>query len=99
DSTCIDKPGFSPSEASILKNIDKIVADAPGRVIIATFASQVERIVEFFRTAKRYDKKIVIEGRSMRNNVDIVRHLNLVETDHVIPVEDIEKYPPNKIMM
>ncbi len=99
DSTGIEKPGFSPSEASILKNIDKIVAEAPGRVIIATFASQVERIVEFFRTAKRYGKKVVIEGRSMRNNVDIVRHLNLVETDHVIPVEDIEKYPPNKILM
>ncbi len=99
DSTGIEKPGFSPSEASILKNIDKIVADAPGRVIIATFASQVERIVEFFKTAKRYGKKVVIEGRSMRNNVDIVKHLNLVETDHVIPVDDIEKYPPNKILM
>jgi ribonuclease J len=99
DSTGIEKPGFSPSEAHILKNIDKIVADAPGRVIIATFASQVERIIEFFRTAKRYGKKVVIEGRSMRNNVDIVKHLNLVETDHVIPVDDIEKYPPNKILM
>ncbi|MDP3763275.1 MAG: ribonuclease J [bacterium] len=99
DSTGIEKPGFSPSEASILKNIDKIVAEVPGRVIIATFASQVERIVEFIKTAKRYGKKIVIEGRSMRNNVEIIKHLNLVEVDHVIPVEDIEKYPPNKIMM
>lgn len=99
DSTGIEKPGFSPSEASILKNIDKIVAEVPGRVIIATFASQVERIIEFFEIARRYGKKVVIEGRSMRNNVDIIKHLNLVDTSHVVPIEDIEKYPPNKIMM
>lgn len=99
DSTGIEKPGFSPSEVSILKNIDGIVKDAPGRIILATFASQVERIIEFFKSAKRYGKKVVIEGRSMKNNVDIIKHLNLVEVDHVIPVEDIDKYPPNKIMM
>lgn len=99
DSTGIEKPGFSPSEASILKNIDRIVAEAPGRIVIATFASQVERIIEFFNSARRYGKKVVIEGRSMKNNVEIIRHLNLVNIDHIIPIEDIEKYPPNKIMM
>jgi len=99
DSTGIEKPGFSPSEEHILKNIDKIVAEALGRVIIATFASQVERIIEFMNTARRYGKKVLIEGRSMRNNIDIIKHLNLVNVDHIVPIEDIEKYPPNKIMM
>ncbi|MFZ2049034.1 MAG: ribonuclease J [Minisyncoccia bacterium] len=99
DSTGIEKPGFSPSEASILKNIDKIVAEVPGRVIIATFASQVERIIEFINIARRYGKKVVIEGRSMRNNVDIIKHLNLVGVEHVVPIDDIEKYAPNKVMM
>jgi ribonuclease J len=99
DSTGIDKTGFSPSETSILKNIDAIVATAPGRVILATFASQVERIVEFLKTAKRYGRKVLIEGRSMKTNVEIIKHLNLVETDHIVPIEDIEKYPPNKILM
>ncbi|MDP2651449.1 MAG: ribonuclease J, partial [bacterium] len=99
DSTGIEKPGFSPSERSILANIDKIVADVPGRVIIATFASQVERIIEFMNTARRYGKKVVIEGRSMKTNVDIIKHLDLVNIDHIIPIEDMEKYPPHKIMM
>ncbi len=99
DSTGIDKPGFSPSEASILKNIDAIVAHAPGRIILATFASQVERIIEFFNSARRYGKKVVIEGRSMKTNVDIIKHLNLVDVSHIVPIEDIDKYPPNKIMM
>jgi ribonuclease J len=99
DSTGIEKPGFSPSEAYILKNIEKIVAEAPGRVIIATFASQVERIIEFINIARRYGKKVVIEGRSMRNNVDIIKHLNLVDTSIVIDIADIQKYPENKIIM
>ncbi len=99
DSTGVDKPGFSPSEASILRNIDGIVKDAPGRIIIATFASQVERIIEFLKSAKRYGKKVFIEGRSMKTNMDIIKHLNLVDTSDIMPVEDIEKYPPNKVMM
>ena len=99
DSTGIEKPGFSPSEASILKNIDSIVASAPGRIILSTFASQVERVIEFMNMARRYGRKVLIEGRSMKTNVEIIKHLNLVDTSHVIPIEDIEKYPPNKIMM
>ncbi len=99
DSTGIDKPGFSPSEKSILKNIDTIVKDAPGRIIIATFASQVERIIEFLNTAHRYSKKVFIEGRSMKSNVEIIKQLNLADTSHIMPVEEIEKYPPNKVMM
>jgi ribonuclease J len=99
DSTGIDKPGFSPSEASILKNIDALIAAAPGRIILATFASQVERIVEFLNSARRYGKKVVIEGRSMKTNVEIIKHLNLVDVSHIVPIEDIDKYPPNKIMM
>jgi ribonuclease J len=99
DSTGIDKPGFSPSEASILKNIDELVKNADGRVIIATFASQVERIIEFLNTAKRYGRKVLIEGRSMKSNVDIIKHLNLVDTSHIVPLEEIEKLPPNKVMM
>ena len=82
-----------------LKNIDALVANAPGRIILATFASQVERIVEFLNIARRYGKKVLIEGRSMKTNVEIIKHLNLVNTDHIVPIEEAEKYPPNKLMM
>ena len=99
DSTGIDKPGFSPSEASILKNIDAIVKDAPGRIILATFASQVERIIEFLNMAHRYGKNVLIEGRSMKTNVEIIKHLNLVDTSHIMPIEEITKLAPNKVMI
>lgn len=99
DSTGIDRPGFSVSESVVIKTIDEIVAGVSGRILIATFASQVERIIEFIKMGKKYGKKIVIEGRSMRTNVDIIKHLDLVELDHIVPVEDIDKYPPNKIIV
>lgn len=99
DSTGIDRPGFSISESTVIETIDKIVGDVTGRILIATFASQVERIIEFIKMGKKYGKKVVIEGRSMRTNVDIIKHLDLVNLDHIVPVEDIDKYPPNKIIV
>jgi ribonuclease J len=99
DSTGIDKPGWAMSEKHIVANIDKIVATVPGRIIIATFASQVERIIEFLNIAKKYGKKVVIEGRSMKVNVDIIKHLKLADTKHIVPLEEVEKHPPHKIMM
>ena len=99
DSTGIDRPGFSISESVVIETIDKIVGGVTGRILIATFASQVERIIEFIKMGKKYGKKVVIEGRSMRTNVDIIKHLDLVNLDHIVPVEDIDKYPPNKIIV
>ncbi len=99
DSTGIDKPGWAMSEKHILANIDKIVSTVPGRIIIATFASQVERIIEFLNIAKKYGKKVVIEGRSMKVNVEIIKHLKLADTKHIVPLEEVEKHPPHKIMM
>jgi len=99
DSTGIERPGWSMPEKTVIDTIDGIVKNTQGRVIIATFASQVERIIAFINTAKKYQRKVVVEGRSMKNNVAIVKHLKLVETDHVIPIEEMEKHPPHKIMV
>lgn len=99
DSTNIQQPGFSLSEAYILKNIDAYVSSASGRIILATFATQVERVIEFIKMAQHYSRKVIIEGRSMKTNVEIIKHLNLVDTSHIIPIEDMTKYPPNKIMI
>lgn len=99
DSTNIDRPGWAISERRVIENIDKIVGNTKGRLIIATFASQVERIIEFVKIAKKYGRKVVIEGRSMKTNMDIVKHLELTDLDHVIKIEDIEKYPPHKILV
>jgi len=99
DSTSIEKPGFSLSESIVIKNIEKFVKDVPGRLIIGTFASQVERIIAIVQAADKYGKKVVVEGRSMKTNLEIIKHLKLVETKNVVPVEEMDNYPPDKIVM
>jgi len=99
DSTGIDKPGWTISEKVVADTVDKIIRDTKGRLLIATFASQVERIIEFLNSARRYGRIVVIEGRAMKTNLAIVKHLNLTNLDHVVDILDAHKYPSNKIMM
>lgn len=99
DSTSIEKPGFSLSENVVIKNIENIIRDSKSRLIIGTFASQVERILAIIRSAEKYNKKVVVEGRSMKTNIEIIKFLNLLDTKNIIPVEDMEKYPPDRIVM
>lgn len=99
DSTGIPYPGWSYSEQEVIDNIDKIIKEAPGRLIIGTFASQMERIIEFINSAKKYGKYVAIEGRSMKTNVGIAKELKLTNFDHMVAMEDIDKLPPHKIVI
>lgn len=99
DSTGVEKQGWGINEDVVVENIEKIVKDVAGRVIIGTFASQVERILKFIEMAQKYGKKIVIEGRSMKNNIEIIKFLKLADTSNIIPVEDIANHPPHKLMI
>lgn len=99
DSTSIEKPGFSLSENVVVDNIDRFIKDTKSRLIIATFASQVERIIAIIKSAEKYGKKLVIEGRSMKSNIEIIKQLKLVDVKNIIPLEEIENYPPDRIIM
>jgi ribonuclease J len=99
DSTSIEKPGFSISENVVVENIEKIIKDTHGRLIIGTFASQVERILAIINIADKYGKKVIVEGRSMKSNLEIVKHLDLIKTDNVAPISEIENIPPDKLVM
>ncbi len=99
DSTSIEKPGFSLSENVVAYNLDKFIKETKNRLIIATFASQVERIIAIIKAAEKYGKKMVVEGRAMKSNIEIIKHLKLAEVTNIIPLEDIENYPPDRIVM
>jgi ribonuclease J len=99
DSTSIEKPGFSLSENVVVDNIDKFIRDTKSRLIIATFASQVERIISIIKSTEKYGKKLVIEGRSMKSNIEIIKQLKLADVKNIIPLEEIENYPPDRIVM
>ena len=99
DSTSVDKTGYSISESVVVENIDRIIKETNGRLIIGTFASQVERILEIMKSAEKYGKKIVIEGRSMKSNMEIVKYLGLIDTKNIIPLSEVENTPPDKLVM
>ncbi len=101
DSTNVDNPGFSTPEKLVHKNLDEIIKNTKRRMIIGTFASQIERIIAIMETAEKYGKKVVVEGRSMKQNIEIVRSLGLlkVKKETIVGVEDIENYPPDRVVV
>ncbi|MFA5841810.1 MAG: ribonuclease J [Candidatus Paceibacterota bacterium] len=101
DSTNAENPGFSISEKLVRENIDKAIRDTSGRLIIASFASQVERMLSMLESAERHGRKVAFDGRSMKNNIEIVKVAGLltIKPSTIIPVEEIGNYPENKIML
>lgn len=100
DSTSVEKPGWSLSESIVVENIEKIMKEVEGRLIIGTFASQVERILATIELAAKYGKKVVIEGRSMKSNVEIVKQLNLMKDESVIiSMNEMDNIPMDRVVM
>jgi ribonuclease J len=101
DSTNCENPGFSISDSVVYKNIETIIREVSGRLIISTFASQVERMLFMLETAERYGKKVVVEGRSMKTNVEISKMANMlkIKPETIIPIEDLQRYPENKLII
>lgn len=101
DSTNVENPGFSITEKKIQENLEEIIKNVPGRIIIGTFASQFERMIKIVQIAEKYGKKIVTEGRSIKTNIEIAQLAKLLKPKKgtIIPAQDIDKYPSNKIVV
>lgn len=101
DSTNATKPGHQLSEKQIEGNLEEIIRTAPGRLIIGTFSSLISRLGQIIRIAEKYGKKVVIEGYSMRMNMEIAKNLGYIayKKDTVVPVQQHHRYPPNKIVI
>ncbi len=101
DSTNVDNPGFSTPERIVHENLDNIIKNTKGRLIIGTFASQLERVMKIVMIAEKYGKKIVVEGRSMKTNIEIVAHMGMlkVKPDTIITNAEMENYPPDRIIV
>ncbi|MDR3571612.1 MAG: ribonuclease J [Candidatus Pacebacteria bacterium] len=101
DSTNVWQPGFSIPEYNVYQTLEKIVKDSKGRLIIAMFASHLERLIRIVQFAEEAGKKVVIDGRSMRTNIEIARELGLIKykDDTVVQVEDIERVAPEKLII
>lgn len=101
DSTNAEREGFTPSERVVGRAIDDIVRKASGRIILATFASNIHRLQQVIESAERFDRKVAVVGRSMVNNVQIATELGyiLVEPGTLIDADDINKYPPDRVIV
>jgi len=101
DSTNVWQPGFSIPEAIVYATLEKIITESKGRLIIAMFASHLERLIRVMQFAELNAKKVVIDGRSMRTNIEIARELGLIKyrDESVIQVEDMGKFPPEKLVI
>ena len=101
DSTNAKEAGSQFSEQDIKIEIEEIIKKAPGRLIIGTFSSLLGRLNQIIQLAEKYEKKVVIEGRSMKNYIAIGRELGYVKYNSkaIIPVEEMFNYPPEKIVV
>jgi len=89
------------SEKDMYANLEKLINEAKGKVIIGTFSSQIKRIGHIIEYAREIGKKIVLDGYSMKMNIEIAKELGYVKVDKeiLVSVKDIHKYPENKIII
>lgn len=101
DSTNAEKSGFSIPESKVHETLEEIVRDVKGRLIIGTFASQFERMINIIKYAEKYNKKVVTEGRSIRNNIEIAQKAGLLKPKDgtIIPPHEIDNYPSHRILI
>lgn len=101
DSTNSSKPGQQLSEKYIGKTIEGIIAQAEGRVIVGTFASNLNRVQQLLWSAEELERYVVLEGYSMRTNVEIAKQLGYltVNSKTIISPQEALKLPPHKLMI
>ncbi|GIM27578.1 ribonuclease J [Clostridium polyendosporum] len=99
DSTNVERPGYTVSETVIGENLTNIFGNAKGRVIVASFASNIHRIQQIINSSLYYGRKVAFSGRSMEKISSIAMELGYMHLpkEHLITVDDINKYPCDKI--
>jgi ribonuclease J len=101
DSTNAVKPGYCISERELGITIDRAFGDIKGRIIFANFSTSISRIQQVFNSAAKYNRKVIVTGRSMVNNIEIALSLGYlkIQPKIIIKSEQAKKYPDNQIVI
>lgn len=101
DSTNADREGFSATETRVFKTLEEIIKNSNGRLIIGTFASQFDRLISVIKVCEEMGKKVVMEGRSIKTNIDIAIQAKLMEVDPktFINAGEMNDYPNDRIVI
>jgi len=99
DSTNAETPGYTPSEQEVGQTFDRLFTKAPGRVLVATFASNISRVQQVIDTAGRYGRKVAVVGRTMVNNVRVARELDYLRVPDglLVPIDEANRLPPRQV--
>ena len=101
DSTNSEVPGFTASESSVYPNLDRIFAQAPGRILVTTFASSVHRLNIILNIAQKQGRRVAVVGRSMLNVIAHSRNLGYVKCEDslFVPLNSIYDIPDDKLLI
>lgn len=101
DSTNADKAGWTESESLIEPAFEKVFKNAKGRIMVATFASLISRVQQVANVAKRYNRKMVITGFTMREYVKLARKIGYLDIpeDMIVDVSKLDSIEPNKVVL
>ena len=102
DSTNAERKGFTQSERTVGHTFDHLFAEYKNtRIIIATFASNVDRVQQIINSAYKYDRKVVVEGRSMVNIISTAQELGYLNVPDktLIEIDQLKNYPPEKTVL
>jgi len=101
ESTNIENEGFSLPEIKVHQGLENLIKKIPGRIIIAAFSSHITRLAHIVKVAEALGKKIAIDGRSMKTNIEVAVEAGFFapKKDSIIPLKEADNYPPNKIVV
>ncbi len=101
DSTNSERPGFTGSEREVGGTIERIVREAPGRVLVTTFASNVHRIQQVLEVAANCKRRVAVVGRSMENTVQVSSRLGYLHIADglLLPQDAIGRTPPEQVII
>jgi ribonuclease J len=101
DSTYVEIPGYTPSEAVVSEALDRIIGEAPGRVMVATFASLISRVQQVINAAHKHGRKVALVGKSMVSNAEMAIKMGYLSSPPgvLLPMGDIKAFPPEQVVL
>jgi ribonuclease J len=101
DSTNSERTGRSGSERDLHAPFERIFGEAPGRIVVANFASNIHRIQHLVRMATQFERKVAVVGRSLQTNFKTARELGFLKVPDglTVKLEDIDRVPPSKLLL
>lgn len=101
DCTRIEQPGRTPTERVVVAAIDRWIAQAAGRVILTTFASNISRVAFAFQAAERYGRRVAVFGRSLEQHLQVALELGIIAlpSEGLLPAEAAHRLPPEQVLL